>query len=164
MAKQITNGVQPMGAVLASQEIYDTFMAHYAFVVAEIARVTMPGRLTCVHCMDVPHNGALRDFPGDIIIPRMYVLHILLFPAIILALIGAHLALVWYQKHTQYPGKGKTNDNVVGYPFMPVYMAKAGGFFFIVFGVTTLMGALLSINPVWKYGPYTPAGDSRLTA
>jgi ubiquinol-cytochrome c reductase cytochrome b subunit len=39
---------------------------------------------------------------------------------------------------------------------LPVYAAKAGGFFFIVFGVTALMGGLLSINPVWKFGPYDP--------
>jgi ubiquinol-cytochrome c reductase cytochrome b subunit len=39
---------------------------------------------------------------------------------------------------------------------MPVYMAKAGGFFFIVFGVTAFLGAVASINPIWLYGPYTP--------
>jgi ubiquinol-cytochrome c reductase cytochrome b subunit len=39
---------------------------------------------------------------------------------------------------------------------MPVYMAKAGGFFFIVFGVTALLGAVASINPIWLYGPYNP--------
>ena len=44
---------------------------------------------------------------------------------------------------------------------MPVYAAKAGGFFFIVFGVTALMGGLLTINPVWKFGPYDP---SKVTA
>ena len=64
--------------------------------------------------------------------------------------------LVWYQKHTQYPGPGRTEKNVVGYPLMPVYMAKAGGFFFIVFGVTALLGAVASINPIWLYGPYNP--------
>ena len=32
----------------------------------------------------------------------------------------------------------------------------SGGFFFIVFGITGLMGGLLAINPVWKYGPYDP--------
>ena len=64
--------------------------------------------------------------------------------------------LVLYQKHTQYPGPGRTEKNVVGYPLMPVYMAKAGGFFFIVFGVTALLGAVASINPIWLYGPYTP--------
>ena len=38
-----------------------------------------------------------------------------------------------------------------------MYAAKAGGFFFIVFGVTALMGASVSINPVWRYGPYNPS-------
>jgi ubiquinol-cytochrome c reductase cytochrome b subunit len=65
--------------------------------------------------------------------------------------------LVWYQKHTQYPGPGRTEKNVVGYPLLPVYMAKAGGFFFIVFGVIAFLGAVASINPIWLYGPYTPA-------
>ena len=97
------------------------------------------------------------EFPGELIIPRLYMVHILLIPAIILGLIAAHLALVVYHKHTQFPGPGRTEDNVVGYPVFPVYAAKAGGFFFIVFGVTTLMGALLQINPVWVFGPYNPA-------
>jgi ubiquinol-cytochrome c reductase cytochrome b subunit len=95
-------------------------------------------------------------FPSEIFIPRIYVVHILLIPGIMLALITVHLMLVWYQKHTQYPGPGRTEKNVVGYPLMPVYMAKAGGFFFIVFGVTALLGATASINPLWLYGPYTP--------
>jgi ubiquinol-cytochrome c reductase cytochrome b subunit len=97
------------------------------------------------------------EFPGDVIIPRLYAVHILLIPGLILALIGAHMMLLVYHKHTQWPGPGRTNNNVVGYPLMPIYMAKAGGFFFIVFGVTALMGGLLSINPIWKYGPYNPA-------
>ncbi len=95
-------------------------------------------------------------FPGEAFIPRIYTVHVLLLPAIFLALITVHLMLVWYQKHTQYPGPGRTEKNVVGYPLMPVYMAKAGGFFFIVFGVTAFLGAVASINPVWLYGPYTP--------
>ncbi|MBJ7394193.1 MAG: ubiquinol-cytochrome c reductase cytochrome b subunit, partial [Candidatus Nanopelagicales bacterium] len=53
-------------------------------------------------------------------------------------------------------GPGRTEKNVVGYPLLPVYTAKAGGFFFIVFGVTTLLGALVAINPIWLYGPFTP--------
>src|SRR6201997_539216 len=52
------------------------------------------------------------DFPGDVLIPRLYAIHILLFPAVILALIGAHLAFVWFQKHTQFPGPGRTEQNV----------------------------------------------------
>ena len=50
---------------------YEQFFDHYAFIVREIARVTMPGRMTAVHCMDVPSsnngNDHLTDFPGDII-------------------------------------------------------------------------------------------------
>jgi ubiquinol-cytochrome c reductase cytochrome b subunit len=95
-------------------------------------------------------------FPGEMFIQRIYAVHILLIPGIMLALITAHLMLVWYQKHTQYPGPGRTEKNVVGYPLMPVYMAKAGGFFFIVFGVTALLGAVAQINPIWIYGPYNP--------
>jgi len=96
------------------------------------------------------------EFPGVDFIPRLYTIHVLLVPGIILALVTAHLLLVWTQKHTQYPGPGRTENNVVGYPLLPVYTAKAGGFFFIVFGVTTLMGALVTINPIWLYGPFTP--------
>lgn len=97
------------------------------------------------------------EFPGDDMVARFFTVHVLLIPGLILALVTAHLFLVVYHKHTQYPGPGRTEKNVVGYPLMPVYMAKAGGFFFVVFGITALMGALLQINPVWLYGPYNPA-------
>jgi ubiquinol-cytochrome c reductase cytochrome b subunit len=96
-------------------------------------------------------------FPGEAIIPRLYTVHVLLLPAIIVGLFTAHILMVTLQKHTQYPGPGRTNDNVVGYPFMPVYLAKAGGFFFIVFGVTALLAAVATINPIWQYGPYDPS-------
>ena len=50
---------------------YDQFFEHYGFVVREISRLTMPGRMTAVHCMDVPSGNSgtdfLIDFPGDII-------------------------------------------------------------------------------------------------
>ncbi len=97
------------------------------------------------------------EFPGDDIIPRLYTIHVLLIPGLLLGLIGAHMLLLVYHKHTQWPGPGRTEENVVGYPMMPVYAAKAGGFFFIVFGVTALMGGLMQINPLWKYGPYDPS-------
>ena len=101
------------------------------------------------------------EFPGESIIPRLYVVHVLLLPGLLLALIAAHMLLLVYHKHTQWPGPGRTEKNVVGYPMLPVYAAKAGGFFFIVFGVTALLGSLLSINSVWKLGPYDP---SKVTA
>ena len=97
------------------------------------------------------------EFPGELIIPRLYMVHILLIPGLLLGLISAHMALLVYHKHTHWPGPGRTNRNIQGYPFFPVYVAKAGGFFFIVFGVTILMGALMQINPVWLFGPYNPS-------
>jgi ubiquinol-cytochrome c reductase cytochrome b subunit len=101
------------------------------------------------------------EFPGDAIIPRLFTIHVLLLPGLLLGLIAAHMLLLVYHKHTQWPGPGRTEQNVVGFPMLPVYAAKAGGFFFIVFGVATVMGGLLSINPIWLYGPYDP---SKVTA
>lgn len=50
---------------------YEEFFEHYGYVVEELARLTMPGRMTAVHCMDVPTGNTgldeLMDFPGDII-------------------------------------------------------------------------------------------------
>ena len=97
------------------------------------------------------------EFPGEAIVSRLYIVHVLLIPGLILAMIGAHMLMVVFHKHTQWPGPGRTEKNVVGYPMLPVYMAKAGGFFFIVFGVVALMGAFMTINPVWRFGPYNPA-------
>ncbi|MEV0634905.1 cytochrome bc complex cytochrome b subunit [Streptomyces sp. NPDC050619] len=94
------------------------------------------------------------EFPGDDIVGRFYALHILVIPGIMAALVVAHILLVVYHKHTQFAGPGRTERNVVGAPFMPVYLAKAGGFFFLVFGVLTLIAAVASINPIWSYGPF----------
>lgn len=56
---------------LSNSTGYDDFFTHYGYVVRELARITMPGRMTAVHCMDVPSsntgNDHLVDFPGDII-------------------------------------------------------------------------------------------------
>ncbi|WP_448394250.1 cytochrome bc1 complex cytochrome b subunit [Mycolicibacterium sp. XJ879] len=90
-------------------------------------------------------------------IPRMYALHILVLPGIMLALIGLHLALVWFQKHTQFPGPGRTETNVVGVRVMPVFAVKSGAFFAMTVGILGLMGGLLTINPVWNLGPYKPS-------
>ncbi|MER6182175.1 cytochrome bc complex cytochrome b subunit [Streptomyces sp. NPDC001652] len=96
------------------------------------------------------------EFPGHDIIPRLFPIHVLLLPGIMLGLVVAHLILVFYHKHTQYPGPGRDEKTVVGMPLLPVYTAKAGGFFFLVFGMLALMGGLAQINPVWAFGPYRP--------
>jgi ubiquinol-cytochrome c reductase cytochrome b subunit len=96
-------------------------------------------------------------FPGEIIIARVYIAHVFLLPLAVIGLIGAHLALVFKQKHTQWPGPGRTNRNVVGERMVPRYVVKMGGLFLIVFGVIAAMAGLFQINPVWLFGPYKAA-------
>lgn len=94
------------------------------------------------------------DYPGTIVIGRFYSLHILVIPGVLLALIAVHVALVWFQKHTQFPGPRATENNVVGVRVLPTFAAKGGGFFAVVTGVIALMAGLFQINPVWNIGPY----------
>jgi ubiquinol-cytochrome c reductase cytochrome b subunit len=97
------------------------------------------------------------EFPGHLIIGRFYIAHVLLIPGGLLALITAHLALVFKQKHTQWPGPMRTNSNVVGERMFPRYALKQGGFFMLVFGVIALMAGMFQINPIWLFGPYRAA-------
>jgi ubiquinol-cytochrome c reductase cytochrome b subunit len=94
------------------------------------------------------------DFPGVDFIPRLFIIHVLLVPGILLALISAHMMIIWHQKHTDFPGPGKTEHNVIGSPFFPTFLIKTNGFLFLVFGVCAFLGAFAQINPVWLYGPY----------
>ncbi len=96
-------------------------------------------------------------FPGDAVVGRFYIAHVLLIPAVLAVLVAVHLTLVVRQKHTQFPGRGRTEDTVRGERLYPTYSLKAGGFFFIVFGVLAALGGFAQINPVWLYGPYTAA-------
>ena len=97
------------------------------------------------------------DFPGDIIIPRLYIAHVLIIPALLLGLIAAHLALVWYQKHTQFPGPGRTENNVVGVRIMPVFAVKALTFGLINIGFLAFLAGAFQINAIWNLGPYNPS-------
>ena len=122
-------------------------------------RATLSGITLSVPVMGTWTHWALfgGEFPGDVIVPRMYALHILLLPGIMLALVAAHLGLVWYQKHTQFPGVRRKETNVVGVRIMPVFALKGGAFFAVVTGVTVLMSGLFQINPIWNIGPYVPS-------
>ncbi|HEY0938310.1 MAG TPA: ubiquinol-cytochrome c reductase cytochrome b subunit [Trebonia sp.] len=100
------------------------------------------------------------EFPGDQVIPRMYILHVFLIPGIILALVTAHLFIMFHQKHTQMPLKGNTEKNVVGQPFFPYFLLKGQAWFFFIFGALVLMATFAQINPVWLYGPYNPLAIS----
>ena len=97
------------------------------------------------------------NYPGNgDIIPRFFLLHILIVPALIVGLLAAHLGLLVKQKHTQFPGKGKTEHNVVGSPMFPTFMAKTTGFLFMTTAVIFLLGGFAQINPIWQFGQYEP--------
>jgi ubiquinol-cytochrome c reductase cytochrome b subunit len=100
------------------------------------------------------------EFPGNAIIPRMYIIHVLLIPGLILALITAHLFIMFHQKHTQMPALGNTERNVVGQPFWPYFLLKGQAWFFFIFGALAALSTFAQINPVWLYGPYTPLAIS----
>ncbi|MGH2751677.1 MAG: cytochrome bc1 complex cytochrome b subunit [Actinomycetota bacterium] len=96
------------------------------------------------------------EYQADQIIGRLFSLHILIIPTLIAGLIGAHLAILWRQKHTDFPGPGRRETNVVGSKAWPTYAAKSLGLFFAVAAVCAALGGLVQINPVWLYGPYEP--------
>ena len=96
-------------------------------------------------------------FPGTVIIGRLYIVHVLLIPGILVALVAAHLAIMVRQKHTDFPGPGKSETTVVGHRAYPKFGAQATGFFFLVFGLLAALGGLAQINPIWLFGPYNPA-------
>ncbi|MGI5202907.1 cytochrome b [Spirillospora sp. CA-108201] len=100
------------------------------------------------------------EFPGQDIVPRLYMLHILLIPGLLLGMVTAHMMIMWVQKHTAMPVKNQTEQQVYGYPFYPVFMAKTGAYFLFTFGVLALLGAFAQINPIWLFGPYDPGAIS----
>jgi ubiquinol-cytochrome c reductase cytochrome b subunit len=105
------------------------------------------------------------EFPGTEIIPRLYVLHVLLLPAVLLALGAVYVGLVRRVGPTQFPGTTvtrrrtveHTERNVVGVRTVPAFVTRTVALASVVGGVLALMGGLLQINPVWNYGPYDAA-------
>ena len=74
-----------------------------------------------------------------------------------LALIGIHLAMVWFQKHTQFPGPARRSATSSACGSCRCSRSKSGAFFAMVVGILGLMGGLLQINPIWQLGPYKPS-------
>jgi len=96
-------------------------------------------------------------FPGaDVFESRLYIAHVFLIPALLAGLIAVHLAIIVIQRHSQFRGPGRREDNVVGTPMWPGYALRSLGLFAAVAAVLVLMGGLIQINPVWLWGPYHP--------
>ena len=96
-------------------------------------------------------------FPGSTTFEsRLYIAHVFIIPALIAGLLAVHLAIIMIQRHSQFRGPGRREDNVVGTPMWPGYALRSLGLFVAVAAVLVLMGGLIQINPIWLWGPYHP--------
>ncbi len=94
-------------------------------------------------------------FPGGPAFqPRLFAVHVFVLPALLAALIAAHLVMIVRVHHTQFRGPGRRERNVVGSPMWPAYALRSAGWFLLVAGVLVLAGGLIQINPIWQWGPY----------
>jgi ubiquinol-cytochrome c reductase cytochrome b subunit len=93
------------------------------------------------------------EFEGELWISRFFFGHVFLVPGIMIALVAMHLGLVWYQKHTQFPGPAARESNVVGDRTAPGFATKTVANGLCVFGVLGLMGGFFQINPIFLWGP-----------
>jgi ubiquinol-cytochrome c reductase cytochrome b subunit len=96
------------------------------------------------------------EFPAGDIISRLFVFHVMLLPALLIGLVVVHLTVLVLQKHTQYPGRGRTERNVVGKRFWPEQTFKSVSLLLLTTAVLALLGGLAQINPVWQYGQFRP--------
>ena len=99
-------------------------------------------------------------FPGTAIIQRFFIIHVFFIPALIAVFLTAHLAILWHQKHTDFPGPGKTEDTIHGSRLWPQYAVKSTALFCFTAAVLAGLGGLAQINPIWIYGPYKVAAVS----
>jgi ubiquinol-cytochrome c reductase cytochrome b subunit len=114
--------------------------------------------------MSIPFIGAQLSylvwggpFPGSSdFFPRLEVIHVFLIPLALATLITVHLVMIMRQHHSQFPGPGRRERNVVGTPLWPAYALRSIGLMLAVAAVLFLLGGLVQINPIWQWGPYHP--------
>jgi ubiquinol-cytochrome c reductase cytochrome b subunit len=97
------------------------------------------------------------QFPGSSsFLPRLEIVHVFLIPLALMVLITIHLVTIMRQHHSQFPGPGRRERNVVGTPMWPAYALRSIGLMLAVAAVLFLLGGLIQINPIWQWGPYHP--------
>ena len=99
-------------------------------------------------------------FPGHDIVPRMYILHVLLIPGLLLALITAHLFIMVPPEAHPDAGQGEHRAERGRPAVLPLLHRQGHAWFFFIFGALALLATFAQINPVWLYGPYTPVAIS----
>jgi ubiquinol-cytochrome c reductase cytochrome b subunit len=94
-------------------------------------------------------------FPGRII-ENLYPLHVVVFPGALLVLVALRAVAAWRHGPLQFPGRGRTSENVVGVALVPTAAARAGGLLLVVTGLLLLISATVTVSPIWLYGPADP--------
>jgi ubiquinol-cytochrome c reductase cytochrome b subunit len=97
-----------------------------------------------------------QAFPGaPAFWPRMYVLHVFVFPILIAALLALHIGLIVARHHTQFRRTPRQSERtVVGLPAFPAYAPRSIGLMLATAAVLFLLGGLVQINPIWLWGPF----------
>ena len=104
---------------------------------------------------DVAHLLWGGEFPGsEAFYSRLYIAHVLLLPVAIGILIGLHLAFIVRARHAQFPGRLRSERNVIGTPMWPGYALRSVGVLLLTAALLFGLGGLVQINPVWEWGPY----------
>jgi ubiquinol-cytochrome c reductase cytochrome b subunit len=96
-------------------------------------------------------------FPGDAIVGRLYTLHALLLPGLLVALLTVQIGLRLRQRPPRWPGGRRR------FVAFPRYATKQAGLFMFVIAVLALLGGLIQVNPVWIFGPARAADVSALS-
>ncbi len=94
-------------------------------------------------------NGG--SYPGPLLLPHLYTIHVYFLPVAIAGLLALHMALLIYQKHTQFVDDPA---HVVGRRFWPDYALRTLAAFALTVAVILVLAAALEINPIEQYGRY----------
>jgi ubiquinol-cytochrome c reductase cytochrome b subunit len=106
---------------------------------------------------DLAHALWAGEFPGGPeFASRLFIAHVFLLPALIAALIGAHLLTIVRTHHSQFPGPLRSNENVVGLAMWPGYALRSAGLLLATAAILVALGGLIQVNPIWQWGPYEP--------
>ncbi|GAA5122284.1 hypothetical protein GCM10023339_40460 [Alloalcanivorax gelatiniphagus] len=97
-------------------------------------------------------------FPG-VVVTRLYWIHVVVVPLALLAIIGLRLRLAYRERPQQMPRSRQVDDDRVGLPWAAAF-ARATGMATITVGLLVAMGGMLSIAPVWLYGPSSASSAS----
>jgi len=97
------------------------------------------------------------QFPTGEVIPRFFVLHVMVIPAVLIGLTGLHLAFIVRQRHTQFPKRGVDGHAyILGKPLWPSQFAESATLVLWMGGLLTAAAVLIPWSDVALSGPYVP--------